>query len=151
MTSVAFSPDGSKAITTGAKDKNIIVWLVPSGTKHKVLSGHDSPIRSISFFADGLQVLSKARNETRVWNVATGDFEESSSSDISLYPSFKTELALPPCSRRCKPVSLGLHLKRVVVHQNGKVAYREDGDRVHIFHLMRGEKSSSSLRPAEIV
>ena len=153
VTSVAFSPDGSKAITTGSKDRQIFVWLVPNGNRHKVLSGHDRPILSISFSADGLRVLSKSAVQSRIWVLASEECETDSSPDFSipLYPNFKSELPLTPCESVCEPVSLGLHLKKVILHRNGKVACQKDGDRVHIFHVMRSGKTASSTRPAEMV
>ena len=69
MTSVAFSPDGSKIVTT-YRDKTARIWDVPTGKEINTLSDGNLDITSASFTPNGLQVMAVlSNNSVRIWNV----------------------------------------------------------------------------------
>jgi WD40 repeat protein len=73
VTSVAFSPDGSKIIS-GSYDRTIRVWDARTGAEMlPPLRGHDSSIYSVAFSPDGLKIISEEFDQTtRVWDTSTG-------------------------------------------------------------------------------
>ena len=75
--SVAFSPDGKYALSSG-NEGSIDIWELASGTKWKVLAGHTgvSSIEvggSAKFFPNGKYVISAGDASTRIWDVSTGE------------------------------------------------------------------------------
>ena len=72
ISSVAFSPDGSKIIS-GSYDSTIRVWDASTGVEMlPPLQGHDS-ISSVAFSPDGSKIISKSSDESiQVWDANTG-------------------------------------------------------------------------------
>ena len=72
ITSVAFSPDGSK-ILSGAHDSTIKVWEASSGKELLSLSGHSGSVTSVAFSPDGDKILSGSYDDTvKVWEASSG-------------------------------------------------------------------------------
>ena len=69
VTSVAFSPDGSR-LASGSLDNTVRVWdLKEPSAKPVVLRGHESAVYSVAFSPDGSQLASGSWDNTvRVWN-----------------------------------------------------------------------------------
>jgi WD40 repeat protein len=71
VTTVAFSPDGSKLVS-GSMHGVVYVWDVQTRTQVAALQGHSGMIRSVSFSPDGARLVSGANDVTiRVWNMRT--------------------------------------------------------------------------------
>ncbi|KAE9395765.1 YVTN repeat-like/Quino protein amine dehydrogenase [Gymnopus androsaceus JB14] len=71
-TCVAFSEDGTKAVT-GA-EKTVRVWNMDTGEELHVLPGHTHYIRSVAFSPDNTKIVSGSNDGTaRVWNAITGE------------------------------------------------------------------------------
>ena len=71
VTSVAFSPDGTRIVTGGRKGKARI-WSV-DGTLLVQLSGHKDEITDVAFSPDGSRVATSSRDKTaRIWNAESG-------------------------------------------------------------------------------
>ena len=51
MRSAAFSPDGSRIVTT-SEDKTARVWDAATGSEIAILRGHAGPVRSAAFSPD---------------------------------------------------------------------------------------------------
>jgi WD40 repeat protein len=72
VASVAFSPDGTSALS-GGSDATIRLWSLATGKQQSAFMGHASGVTSLSFFPDGKQVVSGSEDGTvRVWAVASG-------------------------------------------------------------------------------
>ena len=71
MTSVSFSPDGTK-VASGCRDKTVKLWDVTSGECLQTLEGHSSSVYSVSFSSDGTKVASESR-KYKIWNTSTGE------------------------------------------------------------------------------
>ena len=70
--SVAFSPDGRRAVTA-QDDSTAIIWNVASGALEHVLRGHAKHVWYASFSSDGARVITgSADNTARIWDAATG-------------------------------------------------------------------------------
>jgi WD40 repeat protein len=67
---VAWSPDGTQ-ITSGGADGGVDVWESRNGSSFFSLSGHDSPVVSLSVSSFGT-VVSATQSELWVWNTMTG-------------------------------------------------------------------------------
>ena len=72
MLTAAFSPDGTKVVTT-SRDRTARVWDAATGKTLAVLKGHEDEIQGVMFSADGKRVLTWSQDGTaRLWNAATG-------------------------------------------------------------------------------
>jgi WD40 repeat protein len=73
VTSVAFSPDGSRVLS-GSQDRTIKLWDAATGALIRTFEGHSARVASVAFSADGGRVLSGSWDGTvRIWNTATGE------------------------------------------------------------------------------
>ncbi len=67
------NPDGAGFID-GAKDYDIRIWDVETGTEVRRCRGHDKAVGCLAFSRDGRRLLSGAADNTvRLWQVSTGD------------------------------------------------------------------------------
>ena len=68
VTSVAFSPDGTR-ILTGSKDKTARLWSI-EGEQMAVFSGHGDAVTSVAFSPDGTRILTGSWDDTaRLWSL----------------------------------------------------------------------------------
>ncbi|APA16011.1 hypothetical protein sscle_16g107810 [Sclerotinia sclerotiorum 1980 UF-70] len=73
VTSVAFSPDGTK-VASGSDDKTIRLWDTVTGESLQTLEGHSNPVTSVAFSPDGTKVASGSDDKTiRLWDIVTGE------------------------------------------------------------------------------
>ena len=72
ITSVAFSPDGTYALS-GGWDNTLRLWEVATARVLRISYGHTNPIWSVAFSPDGASVLSASFDKTlKLWDTATG-------------------------------------------------------------------------------
>jgi hypothetical protein len=72
ITSVAFSPDGSR-IVTGADDRTVVIWEAATGDPILTFTEHRDIVRSVAFSPDGQRVVSGGWDRTPiVWDAAHG-------------------------------------------------------------------------------
>lgn len=72
VTSVAYSPDGSQAIS-GSRDNRAILWEVATGQVIHRLEGHSDWVWDAAFSPDGKTVVTASQDKTLiVWDVQTG-------------------------------------------------------------------------------
>jgi WD40 repeat protein/uncharacterized caspase-like protein len=72
ITSVAFSPDGLKVLSSSA-DETARVWDAQTGTLLETLKGHKSTVASAVFSLDGKKIATAGWDGiTKIWNAATG-------------------------------------------------------------------------------
>lgn len=70
---VAFSPDGSQALT-GSADTTARLWDARSGEQLRVFQGHTGAISDVAFSPDGKYALTGSADKTaRLWDVTTGE------------------------------------------------------------------------------
>jgi WD40 repeat protein/energy-coupling factor transporter ATP-binding protein EcfA2 len=69
----AFSPDGSRIVTTsGEEDNTIRIWDLISAKEIAVLRGHDDFVWSAGFSPDGSLIVTASGDKTaRIWDVAS--------------------------------------------------------------------------------
>jgi WD40 repeat protein len=65
VTSVAFSPDGTRALT-GSQDNTAKLWDATTGKEILSLPGHTQEVTSVSFSPDGQNVLTSSRDGTAI-------------------------------------------------------------------------------------
>jgi WD40 repeat protein len=71
--SVAFSPDGRRALSGGV-DNAMRLWDLESGKQLRCFTGHTERIDAVAFSPNGRRVLSASVDATaRVWDVETGE------------------------------------------------------------------------------
>jgi WD40 repeat protein len=67
IASVAFSPDGARALT-GSRDNAAKLWDAATGKEILSLDGHQEEVTSVNFSPDGLNVLTASRDgKAIVW------------------------------------------------------------------------------------
>jgi len=72
VSSVAFSPDGTKVLT-GSLDNTAKLWNVSTGAEIRTFSGHTDVVFSLAFSPDGTKVLTGSYDMTaKLWNASTG-------------------------------------------------------------------------------
>jgi hypothetical protein len=72
VSSVAFSPDGTRVVT-GSWDNTAKVWEARTGTPLLELKGHTSVVSSVAFSPDGTRVVTGSEDRTaKVWEARTG-------------------------------------------------------------------------------
>ena len=72
VTSVSFSPDGTR-IVTGSADQTAKVWDARTGTALLELKGHTGAVTSVSFSPDGTRIVTGSEDQTaKVWDARTG-------------------------------------------------------------------------------
>lgn len=72
VTSVVFSPDGTKVLT-GSDDQTARLWEVASGKILATLIGHTSNVMGAAFSPDGTKILTGSHDRTaRLWEAASG-------------------------------------------------------------------------------
>jgi len=70
-TTLAFSPDGSRVVTTWG-DAELLVHVVGSIDAGAILRGHDAAIGAVAYSPDGAQIASAAANgHIRLWNASS--------------------------------------------------------------------------------
>ncbi len=76
VTSVAFSPDGTR-LASSAADKMIMIWDVSTGEQLITIRGHAQGVTSVAFSPDGARLASASMDKTiRLWNASTGEHLE---------------------------------------------------------------------------
>jgi tetratricopeptide (TPR) repeat protein len=78
VSSVAFSPDGTRIATVGEDGSNqrkpgeVNVWDAQTGQQLLVLKGHSDFVRSVCFSPDGKRIASTSQKEVKLWDAQTG-------------------------------------------------------------------------------
>ncbi|KAK0539074.1 WD repeat-containing protein 5 [Tilletia horrida] len=94
ISSLAFSPDGTKLLSAGA-DKVLKIWSVRTGALLQTLAGHSQGVNCIGWSSDSMYVASGSDDRTvKVWNATTGALLR----DIEGHTSFVLCLAYNPQS-----------------------------------------------------
>jgi WD40 repeat protein len=66
--SAAFSPDGSRIVTT-SEDKTARIWDSTTAKQIAILRGHDASVYSAAFSADGSRIVTASEDKTaRIWD-----------------------------------------------------------------------------------
>jgi WD40 repeat protein len=65
--SAAFSPDGSRIVSSG--DRTARIWDAATAKEIAVLRGHDDSVLSAAFSPDGSRIVTASSDETaRIWD-----------------------------------------------------------------------------------
>jgi WD40 repeat protein len=74
VTSVAFSPDGGRALS-GSYDETMKVWDVMTGGELRSFAGHEASVHSVAFSPNGARALSGSADATlKLWEeLGSGD------------------------------------------------------------------------------
>lgn len=73
INAVAYSPDGSRAVTVSS-DRTLIIWDLNTGAQIQTLSGHLEPIETVAFSPDGSRLATgSSKAELFIWDANTGD------------------------------------------------------------------------------
>ncbi|MEJ2599878.1 MAG: BTAD domain-containing putative transcriptional regulator [Anaerolineales bacterium] len=73
VNSIAFSPDGERAIS-GSSDGKVILWDVKPGRLIRQFEGHAGGVNSVAFNPDGEMALSGSDDNTLIlWDLASGE------------------------------------------------------------------------------
>jgi WD40 repeat protein/serine/threonine protein kinase len=73
ITSVAFSPDGSTALS-GSLDNRVILWDIEQGTPSELI-GHKNVVNAVAFSPDGKRAISGAQDNLMIlWDLETKEF-----------------------------------------------------------------------------
>ncbi len=111
---VAFSPDGSQAVS-GSADRTVRLWDVPAGKERHRLEGHTGSVLAVAFSPDGKQVLSaggfspgySAEDYTiRTWDADTGREIQERTPQAKGFSVFLSQVAFAPDGRQAL-VNLG--------------------------------------------
>ena len=69
-----FSPDGTRVVTYGGRDRALRVWDARTGVELLTLEGQGGPFSHAVFSRDGLRLAGASRDgTTRLWDARTGD------------------------------------------------------------------------------
>lgn len=71
ITSVSFSPDGTR-VATGSWDQTVRVWDAQTGGQIVVVNAGNTVVNSVSFSPDGLHILVASKDAATVWDAHTG-------------------------------------------------------------------------------
>jgi WD40 repeat protein len=71
VSSVAFSPDGSRLLTAG-RDHDVRLWDVASGTSLRVLRGHFGSVNDARFSPDGRWIVTAGPRSVGLWRASDG-------------------------------------------------------------------------------
>ncbi|MGQ4648222.1 protein kinase domain-containing protein [Lyngbya aestuarii] len=73
---LAISPDG-KTLVSGAGDKSIKIWSLPSGEPQNTFTGHSGEVYALAMSQDGETIVSGSYDNTiRIWNLKTGELKK---------------------------------------------------------------------------
>jgi WD40 repeat protein len=73
VTSVAFSPDGTRVLSC-SRDNTIKLWDAATGALIRTFEGHSSEVSSVAFLPDGAHLLTGGSDDhtIKLWDAATG-------------------------------------------------------------------------------
>jgi WD40 repeat protein len=71
VSSVAFSPDGTRLVTAG-RDHDAILWDVPTGTALRALRGHFGSVSDARFSPDGRWIVTAGPRSVGLWRASDG-------------------------------------------------------------------------------
>jgi len=71
VNSVAFRADG-QLLASGSKDGKVVLWNPLTGSKMRILTGHNDSVYSVAFSPDGILASASADGTIILWNSTTG-------------------------------------------------------------------------------
>ncbi|KAJ7111940.1 quinon protein alcohol dehydrogenase-like superfamily [Mycena epipterygia] len=136
VSSVSFSPDGSRAIS-GSYTAVIRIWDLSTKRQLRRLDGHQNKITSVGFSPNGLRAISGSSDKTvRIWDVSTGrplwllDAHKGSVNSVAFSPDGSRAISgSEDTTVRIWEVSTGRQLRRLNGHTDkvNSVAFSPDG------------------------
>jgi WD40 repeat protein len=73
VSSIAYSPDGTRIVSGGGGDHQIRVWDVETGEELMLLEGHDGWVKGLKLSPDGrLMLTSSDDNSVKLWDLDRG-------------------------------------------------------------------------------